>query len=209
MRRSCRFLLFPLLVLASLATAATAQAGVLTSSASDCDAQTLSHPFLRWADPFSYFLVPDGSFAGGGDGWTLDGASIAAESATQDVSGSGTQAALRLPAGASATSPAVCVGILDPTTRFFVRNTGSALGSLRVEVLFEDAAGNEHALPVGLVTGLLAGRSWSPSLPQLLVANLLPLLPGDRTAIALRFTAVGPQSGWLVDDVYVDPYMKG
>jgi hypothetical protein len=209
MRRSCRFLLLPLLVLASLVAAGTAQAGVLTSSAPDCDAQALSRPFLRWADPFSYFLVPDGSFSAGGEGWTLAGASIAAESAPQDVSGSGTESSLRLPTGASATSPAVCVGILEPTTRFFVRNTGSVLGSLKVEVLFEDAAGNQHALPVGLVTGLLAGRSWSPSLPQLLVANLLPLLPGDHTAIALRFTAVGPQSGWLVDDVYVDPYMKG
>lgn len=209
LRFSRRFLLVPFLVCASFATAAGAQAGVLVSSATNCDAQALSRPFLPWADPFTYFLAPDGSFAAGGAGWTLEGAAIVAESAPQDVSGSGTQSALRLASGASATSPAMCVGILHPTARFFVRNTGSVLGSLRVEVLFEDAAGDQHALPVGLVTGLLAGRSWSPTLPQVLGANLLAALPGERTEIALRFTAVGPQSAWLVDDVYVDPYQKG
>ena len=39
------------------------------------------------------------------------------------------------------------------------------------------------------------------------VANLLALLPGARTPIAVRFTAEG--GSWLVDDVYVDPYSKG
>jgi hypothetical protein len=53
---------------------------------------------------------------------------------------------------------------------------------------------------IGLVA--LNGGSWQPTL---MVANLLPLLPGDHTPVQLRFV---PQGGgaWLIDDVYVDPF---
>jgi hypothetical protein len=37
-----------------------------------------------------------------------------------------------------------------------------------------------------------------------ILGNLLPLLPGEHTPIAFRFTAVG--GDWSVDDVWVDPY---
>jgi hypothetical protein len=46
-----------------------------------------------------------------------------------------------------------------------------------------------------------------PSLPMLMVANLLPLLPGAHTPVALRFVPQGGGS-WLVDDVSVDPYKR-
>jgi hypothetical protein len=36
-----------------------------------------------------------------------------------------------------------------------------------------------------------------------IVVNLLPLLPGDHTAVAFRFSTAG---NWQIDDVYVDPY---
>ena len=37
-----------------------------------------------------------------------------------------------------------------------------------------------------------------------MLANLLPLLPGEMTAVAFRFTARGGAS-WAIDDIYVDP----
>jgi hypothetical protein len=37
-------------------------------------------------------------------------------------------------------------------------------------------------------------------------ANLLPLLPGSKTAVAFRFTAVS--GDWQIDDVYVDPFTR-
>jgi hypothetical protein len=37
-----------------------------------------------------------------------------------------------------------------------------------------------------------------------IIANLLPLLPNDRTPIQLRLTAVG--GSYQVDDLYVDPW---
>jgi hypothetical protein len=39
-----------------------------------------------------------------------------------------------------------------------------------------------------------------------ILANLLPLLPGEHTPVAFRFTAVG--GDWSVDDVWVDPYSR-
>ncbi len=189
----------------SLFAASPAQAGVLVASAPDCDDQVLERPFLPWLDPASYVLVPDGDLSAGGAGWQLSSASIAEENEPYQVHGAGPARSVALPPGSSATSPALCVGLLHPTLRFFARNTGTTLGTLRVEVLFEDAAGTVHALQIGQVLG---HRAWSPTLPMPVIANLLPLLPGQRTAVAFRFTPTGPGSSWLIDDVYVDPYRK-
>jgi hypothetical protein len=98
------------------------------------------------------------------------------------------------------------VGILHPTLRFFARRSaGSALSTLTVEVLFEDAGGRVRSLPVGAV---VAGSAWRPTLPFPVVANLLPLLPGQNTAVAFRFTVLGSAT-WQLDDVYVDPHRRG
>ena len=43
---------------------------------------------------------------------------------------------------------------------------------------------------------------------QPILVNLLALVPGERTAVAFRFTPRGLGS-WLIDDVYVDPYGTG
>ncbi len=190
---------------ASLFAAPPARAGVLVASAPDCDDQVLEQPFLPWLDPASYVLVPDGDLSAGGAGWQLSNASIAEENEPYQVHGAGPARSVALPPGSSATSPALCVGLLHPTLRFFARNMGTTLGTLRVEVLFEDAAGNVRALPIGQVLG---HRGWSPTLPMPVIANLLPLLPGQHTAVAFRFTPSGPGSSWLIDDVYVDPYRK-
>ncbi len=67
--------------------------------------------------------------------------------------------------------------------------------------MFELSTGAVASLPIGLVA---SDGSWQPTLPMLAVANLLPLLPGEHTPVALSFTAQG--GAWSVDDVYVDPY---
>ena len=194
--------------LAALAVSAAsgvsaAQAGVLVSSATDCDSQSLSQPFFPWVDVASYVLAPSGTLEQGSDGWSLNGgAQVTAGNEPYYVHGAGETSSLRLPSGSTATTAAMCVGIEHPTVRFFARKTaGSFLATLRVDVLFEDAFGNVWALPIGLVGG---SSAWMPTAPFAVVANLLPLLPGDHTAVAFSFT---PQGGdWGIDDVYVDPY---
>jgi hypothetical protein len=92
------------------------------------------------------------------------------------------------------------VGLEHPTLRFFARNTGSALSTLRVDVRVETSLGLVLTLPLAVV---VAGSSWQPTLPMPVLVNLLPLLPGQYTPVAFRFTPLG--GNWRIDDVYVDP----
>jgi hypothetical protein len=189
-------------VVAALAISAPAQAGMLVSSATDCDEQVLEQPFLQWADPANYVRAPSGTFEEGAGEWNLSGnASVSPGDEPWDVHAPGEVNGLSLPSGSVATTGSMCVGIEHPTLRLFARNSGFLLSTLKVEVLFEDAAGNVRALPIGL---LVAGSQWQPTLPMPIVVNLLPLLPGERTAVAFRFKPNG--GNWKIDDVYVDPY---
>jgi hypothetical protein len=187
----------------ALTVASPAQAGLLVSSAPACNSETLSQPFLRWVDPLGYTLVPGGSFEAGSPAWALrGGAAVKAGNEPYYVTSAGDSSSLALPAGSSVTSPAVCVGLDHLVLRLMARNGGSLLSTLRVEVLFEDSAGNVLSAPVGAI----AGGGWAPSLPLPIAASLLPLLPNDRTAVAFRFTAAG--GAWQIDDVYVDPWNR-
>lgn len=201
-RRLIALLAFIVAMLALGAPAA--QAGPLVSSATDCDDQAYEQPFLPWADPASYVLAPNGNVENGDADWALSGAAaVVSGNESYYVHGAGESSSLRLQGGSSATTASMCVGIEHPTIRFFARNAGSQFSTLRVDVLFEDAAGQVHALSIGTVGG---GSSWQPTLPAPVVANLLPLLPNERTAVAFRFTPQGYGSDWRIDDVYVDPW---
>jgi len=208
MRREGRLVAALAGALCALAIAAQpSHAGVLVASSPSCDATQTSRPFLPWIDVASYVPAPDGGFEAGAKGWKLDDATVVAGNEPYHVGDDADDSALRVPAGGSAKSPAFCVGLEHPTARFFAKRVGgSLLSTLRVDVQFEDALGNTRYLPIGVVA--LNGGSWQPTLPMLMVANLLPLLPGDHTPVALRFVPQGSGS-WLVDDVYVDPFKYG
>jgi hypothetical protein len=207
MRREGRFMVVLAGALCALAFAAQpSHAGVLVKSAPSCAEQMSARTFLPWLDLASYTKAPDGGFEAGANGWDLDGgAATVAGNEPFAVGGADDDTSLRIPAGGDATSPVFCVGLEHPTFRFFAKRTGgSLLSTLRVDVQFEDALGVQHSLPTGLVLG---GGTWAPTLPQLIVANLLPLLPGQHTPVTLRFVPQGP-GAWQIDDVYVDPFKR-
>lgn len=203
---AARWLIASVAVLLPLLAPVPAQAGLLVASAESCDQETFERPFLPWVDPANYVLAPGGDFSERAAGWELARAGVVAENEPYWVGVSRRPAALRLGAGGSATSPTMCVGTLHPTVRFFARNVGVPLATLKVEVLFQDSEGNVHALTIARVAG---HATWQPTLPLPIVANLLTLLPDARTPIAFRFTSPAPMSAWLIDDLYVDPYRKG
>jgi hypothetical protein len=183
--------------------APTAQAGVLLSSATNCEAQSASQVFMPWADPANYVLHPGGSFEGAASGWSLDGASVVSGNEPWKVGSVTDSKSLYVPDGAEVTTSAICVGIEHPTLRLFSKQlAGVSAGHLDVDVLFEDANGEVHSLMIG-TTGTY---SWAPSSVMLLGVNLLAGLPGDKTAVAFRFTAHG--GAFQVDDVYVDPWSR-
>lgn len=204
-RPSHRSVLIGLLAAAGLAAAAPspASAGLLVETATDCAEQSLDTVFSPWVDPANYTLAPGGA-AESTAGWaTLSGASIVAGNEPWKVVSGDHARSLRLPAGSSATTEPICVGLGHPTMRYFARSSGTGLLSLlKTEVLFEGPLGDVIALPIGVV---LPSSSWSPTLPMTVIANLLPLLPGDLTPVAFRFTPVGSGT-WWIDDVHVDPW---
>ncbi len=185
--------------------AVSANAGVLVSSAPSCDGQPLSTPFQRWLDYASYTPLPGGNFESAAAGWSLSGgAAVANGSESFQVAGPGAKS-LTIPSGGSATSPTICVGLEHPTMRFFAkRNSGGLLGlsTMRVDVIFESTLGLVSSLPIGVV---LPSATWQPTLPMTVLASLLPLLPGQHTPVAFRFTPL-LGGNWSVDDVFVDPY---
>jgi hypothetical protein len=179
--------------LAVAVTAALALTGPAEASAEACAPAPTNKAFLPWLDLADYVSAPGGDLERAAS-WDLDGgAAVVAGNEPFRVGGADDAASLRLPAGASATTAPMCVGLEHPTLRFFAK--GPLLGALEV-----DAVVDGHALPVGAVVG--SGR-WAPSLPLPIVLNALSLL--GPTEVSFRFTPL-LGSTWSVDDVYVDPY---
>jgi hypothetical protein len=164
-----------------------------------CPGDILERPYTSWNDNADYTLAPDGDFTAGGAGWDLDGAEIVEDNEPWYVHGGDTPAAASLSTGDSATTPPICVTPQHPTMRFFARSAGDELGMLKVEVLF----GRGHSLPIGILVGLMQGDEWRPSPVLPIIANLF------NDEVRFRFTAIGSDSSWVIDDVYVDPYGKG
>jgi hypothetical protein len=191
---------------ATIATAAPAHAGLLVKEARNCaDPGPPARVFQPWLDPAQYVPAPGGHLESAA-GWELDGgARVVAGNEPWKVGGKSHGSSLLLPAGASATTGVMCVGIGHPTLRFFAkRNGGTLMNPLLVEVQFEALGGALKSLPIGAV---LSGGQWQPTLPSPVVANLLPLLPNARTPVRFKFTPVG-RANWQIDDVYVDPWMR-
>jgi hypothetical protein len=187
-------------LLAVLVAAPAANAGPLVASAGSCSAGDPSQPFLPWLDPMDYVQQPGGTFEAAPEGWSLGTASVVDGNEPYYAAGSGSRS-LSIPAGSSVTTSTMCVGLNEPTLRFFARSSGgSPLSTLRVDVQFEDALGNVQTVPIGVhVRG-----GWTPTLTMPILVNLLPLLPGDQTPVRFRFVPQGSAS-WQIDDVYVDP----
>jgi hypothetical protein len=180
----------------------SAEAGLIgTGPASGCG--TASKVFAPWGDQDNYLLVPGGAFEPGHPAWTLSGgAKVVPGNEPFKVRAATDANSLYLPSGSSALSPTVCFGLGDWHARFFVRNVGSAQGSLRVDVAVKSLLGLVSILDGGSVSGT---GVWAPS-PRigLTFTNLLSLL--GVKAVAFRFRAVGSGAAFQVDDVYLDPW---
>ena len=185
-----------------LAPAGTANAGLLSESASDCPSYPTSKPFAPWLDYFDYTLAPGGSFESSA-GWTFTGgARLTSGNEPYNVAGGGSSSLL-LPGGATATSAPMCVGLDKPTVRFFARRPSFALlPLLAVDGVYQDKAGVTRSLPfVGVP---LAGGSWSLQLPMASTGALLEL--GDQTMMQFRIRAAS--GTWQIDDLFVDPWRR-
>lgn len=179
-------------------------AGPPGAHAQGCPAQPLAQTFLPWADPAWYTPLPDAGFETGSGAWTLqNGATVGAGNEPYHVQAPTDERSLALPSGASAASAPVCVGATHPTLRFFARNGGSPLDTLKVSVAFRDSTGVERWLPVGAITG---GSQWAPTPVVPVTVNALSPLGVQQVRFGFESDKTGQ---WWIDDVYVDPYGKG
>ena len=192
---------------AAVATAAfavgapAANAALLVASAKNCSPKPTSKVFAPWGDSADYQAAPGGSFEVGDEAWSLNRASLVAENEPWKVHGATDKRSLKLPPGASATSPVMCVGIHEPMVRMFARNNTALLSTLTVEVTIETSLGLKATVPFGVI---LPSGKWKPSPRFYMLVNLLPLLPGEKTPVQFTVRSVGLGT-WFVDDFYVDP----
>ena len=184
-----------------VAAAAPARADV----AAGCPDAALSQPFAPWLDPGQYGLVPGGDFESHNSDWSFDGAAVTDGNEPWTVSDQNDRSSLLLSAGGTATTPEVCLGIEDPTLRFFVRNDGSPLSALQVSATYDGIGGQPVTVPVATVT---AGAAWQPSQQVPVLLNLLsaPVASDGSTEVRFAFTPVGIDGEWSIDDVYLDPF---
>ncbi len=170
-------------VVAATALATPANAGVLTKSATGCADPELTQPFKPWHDSSYYKLVDAGTFEAGTAGWTLTGgAKVVSGNATQKVSGAADSQSLSLPSGSSATTPPVCVGLDEPTLRYFARKNSGLLSTLVVQVQVQLQLGVWVTLPIGVDLG----GAWHPSLPHLVHRQPAPAVPAGPDGGAVQ-----------------------
>lgn len=182
-----------------------------SATAESCEHPVVSQPFAFLGDTLDYVLAPDGSFEGvAGDGWLLDGGAtpVAGNDPFPLHPDSVDEHVLSLPAGASAVSASMCVDLDYPHARLAVRqiprDNGRLRGRLRVETLYPDAKRPRWSR-VGVIRA--DDDAW-------FVTDFIELKPerggeepGGRL-VSLRFTALGGERGFEIDDVYVDPRFR-
>jgi hypothetical protein len=202
-----------MLGLGTLAVAVAAMAGAAAPAHAGlgiaCPNPT-SKVFLRWGDVKSYALAPGGDFETGAAGWTLTGsARVVSGNESFHVGGPGQTHSLSLPAGSSATSPPMCIGVLSDGMRLFTSNTGRAASKLRVQVIYGGGAGAllgaaGATLKISDVGTLTSTGAWQPSANIPMLGGILPLL---TSSVRFRFTPLDRSGNWRIDDVYLDPLM--
>ena len=172
-------------------TAAPASAGLGIS----CPDPT-AKPFMPWSDYANYAFAPNGGFESGATGWSLSGARVVPGNESFYVHGTGDRYSLSLPAGASATSPPMCISLLSGKMRFVARGEPGA--KVKVDIIYRGLLSSV----LGILDGgtFTAGGSWKPSPEINMLGGTLPLL---TTSVSFRFTASGGAAA--VDDVYLDP----
>jgi hypothetical protein len=175
------------------------------AQAAPCTAQPTAKVFAGFGDNADYSLAPGGSFEPGSAGWTLKDAAIVPVNEPFKVGAASDAHALGLMATGEAVSPAFCVGVEHPSFRFFARRVGRTSGPLHVKVRWTDD-GISKEKTVGVVSGALA--QWAPT-DSLSLAPSMDIFDDRTVSAQIVLDPTGTRGGWLVDDVYVDPFSRG
>jgi len=185
----------------AVAAAPAAAGPTAPLAATGCAAPTLAPALFAFGDARSYFTAPGGDFESDAHGWNLTGGAMPSAGSGPLRSGVAARS-LRLPAGATATSPVFCVDLHYPTFRFFAAKGRSELS---VDVIYP-ALGTKQPKAVTVKGG---STRWTLTKDVSLRPDAVTKTAGWRY-VQLRFAADSRAKGaWLVDDVLIDPRMRG
>ena len=191
-------------VMCALVLAAGATAAFAGGTPHPCSTRDEARVFRLWGDSNSYFLMPNGGFESGAQDWWLSGgARVVWGNEPYSVRGWADTKSLRIPAGATAESRTICVGVGEDSVRLFVKKPRVAGSVLHVEATVRNPDTGEVAQTAFDIESDTASNGWVPS-PILAIPNLLGSGDGQQE-LTLRFTTFGAGT-WYVDDVYVDPW---
>jgi hypothetical protein len=194
-----------LAALAGLAGAALSlPSGALANgTGAGCDIPATSQEFAQFGDSAYYYLPGGANFesATAGDAWRRSGSTIVSGSEPYALWSTRDKNALRMPAGSSVQSGRFCVSADFPHARFMARSLGSAPLEARVD-LYDTTSG---APLRSSTTQILPGdhANWAPT--AYVSLDTTGMAAGER---AMAQVTISSQGDWLVDNVFIDPYMR-
>jgi hypothetical protein len=194
--RSLRLLALCAVTAVCAVSAATAKADLIQSLiGGGCGPTT--NAFAQWGDSRSYDFAS--GFESNGAGWTLaGGAKVVAGNEPFYLHSDSDNSSLLLPSGATATSPALCFGLLDPGLRFLaVAPSGS--GTLHVQLVARGLLGVLSVIDGGTIQ---VGSTWAPTEVFSTLGSQLSVPAGTKTIQVVLTSSDDVQ----VDDLYIDPW---
>jgi hypothetical protein len=179
------------------ATGGAVEVAQTAATTLSCQDPVIVNPFTAFGDYRDYVLAPYGDFENLAlPGWTLTGGATA----MRDAAGKGI---LRMPAGSTALSPAMCVDLNYPTMRYFVRDAADDKSRLSTQVLYVDHATAYTPYTVGKLDPT---RNWRLTEDIEIEPERGGVEAGWRR---VAFRLVAPKEGDIrIDDLYVDPRMR-
>ena len=198
--------LFPAVLAAAAFAVPAANAGLIGNLLGGNCPSSGTTVFAPWQDFASYYLAPNGSFENGATGWSLSGGANVV-SGNEPFLPTGTHS-LALPSGSTATSPVVCLGPNQLFVRMFAADSAGTDSGLRVRVVWYGLL--NQVLGITDFATLAPGGKWLPSSKINSSGGLqVPLLPIlGSTSARVQVTPLGAGSRWLIDDLYIDPWVN-
>jgi len=197
-----RLSLLVAVIAASAVGASTARAGNLLGSITTAviggNCGSTSPVFAQFGDQRQYYFTSDGGFEAGGAGWTFTGgAKVVSGNESFNLHSSSDHSSLLIPNGGTATSPALCFGLLYPG----IRMMASGSGTLHVQVVSHGLLGALSVLDGGTIT---VNGGWAPTQDFSTLLSQLNIPVGTKS-IQIVLSATGTVQ---VDDVYIDPFLS-
>jgi hypothetical protein len=161
-----------------------------------CAERTFARVFKPWNDRRLYTLAPGGDFETLAEGWTLQGATVAADSSPFVLGAALGASSLELPAGATALSPPICVERGFPSFRLAARTVSTEQAVVKVGVVYADGR-------VKKTGRLKPAFDWAVTRKLSLAQGRFRVRRGESAMVQLRFAVTAGTA--RLDDVYVDP----